>query len=231
MADLNHIWEKASKYERELILFDDVQIFGFQLNNFGAHPTTGECDMIKEDAVAVQLFFFTIHHAARILAGEAQQKRELPLVNDQIKESIGKDYNAFSDLEKLSKDRIKLQYKQTISEFQIQLLQFHDQTVNYEKNLTVEQLITFYDKQSSRWTDQNKLIKPENVKTLLSFWIANIPYTIYKFPSNLTLISITDSKTRIIHIEAYFSDTGTVCIVLIKFIYKLLEKLEKNGRN
>ncbi|KAA6392729.1 MAG: hypothetical protein EZS28_011747 [Streblomastix strix] len=107
-------------------------MFVFQLNNFGAHPTTGECDintqietshfsdqiqrtcvagsydMIQEDAVALQLFFFTIHHASRILAGEAQQKHELPLVNEQIKESIGKDYNAFSDLEKLSKDRIKL---------------------------------------------------------------------------------------------------------------------------
>ncbi|KAA6313485.1 MAG: hypothetical protein EZS28_055745, partial [Streblomastix strix] len=89
-------------------------MLGLELNKFGAHPSTGEGDanvevetsqfavliqracvagsaaMIQEDPVAVQRFFLTMHHAARIIAGDAQQRRELALVNGQFKEALGK---------------------------------------------------------------------------------------------------------------------------------------------
>ncbi|KAA6359678.1 MAG: hypothetical protein EZS28_044796, partial [Streblomastix strix] len=109
------------------------EMLGLELNKFGAHPSTGEGDanvevetsqfavliqracvagsaaMIQEDPVAVQRFFLTIHHAARIIAGDAQQRRELALVNEQFKEALGKGGDAYSVLGKLSKDRIKEQ--------------------------------------------------------------------------------------------------------------------------
>ncbi|KAA6359445.1 MAG: hypothetical protein EZS28_045028 [Streblomastix strix] len=59
--------------------------------------------MIQEDPVAVQRFFLTIHHAARIIAGDAQQRRELTLVNEQIKEDHAKSGDTYSVLAKLSK--------------------------------------------------------------------------------------------------------------------------------
>ncbi|KAA6373078.1 MAG: hypothetical protein EZS28_031394 [Streblomastix strix] len=50
--------------------------------------------------------YLTIHHAARIIAGDAQQSRELTLVIEQIKEFFGNVCDTYSVLGKLSEDRI-----------------------------------------------------------------------------------------------------------------------------
>ncbi|KAA6380574.1 MAG: hypothetical protein EZS28_023900 [Streblomastix strix] len=132
-TDLNPTGERATKHERELLLQRKDEILGLELNKFGVHPSTVESDanvevetsqlavliqracvassaaMIQEDPIAVQRFFLTIHHAAGIIAGDAQQRRELAIVNEQLKEALGKSGDAYCVLGKLSKDRIKEQ--------------------------------------------------------------------------------------------------------------------------
>ncbi|KAA6403731.1 MAG: hypothetical protein EZS28_000750 [Streblomastix strix] len=134
-AYFDHTGERATKLERELLPQREDEMLGLELNKLVMNPSisygytntevetsqfavqiqracvAGSAAMIQEDPIAVQRFFLTIHHAARIIACDAQQRRELALVNEQFKEALGKGGDAYSVLGKLSKERIQSHYR------------------------------------------------------------------------------------------------------------------------
>ncbi|KAA6356351.1 MAG: hypothetical protein EZS28_048122, partial [Streblomastix strix] len=67
----------------------------------------GSAALIQGDFVATQRFFLTCHHAARMVAGEVQRRREMTLVGKKFKGLLAKEGDAFSVLSKESKEKLK----------------------------------------------------------------------------------------------------------------------------
>ncbi|KAA6377264.1 MAG: hypothetical protein EZS28_027212 [Streblomastix strix] len=67
----------------------------------------GSTALIQGDIQATQRFFLTCHHAARIIEGDSQQRRETAIVSEQSKAVLGKDNNIFAVLGRESKKKIK----------------------------------------------------------------------------------------------------------------------------
>ncbi|KAA6359283.1 MAG: hypothetical protein EZS28_045190 [Streblomastix strix] len=189
-ADLDPTEEVATQHERELLPQREDEMLGLELNKFGVHPSTGEGDanvevetsqfavlirrarvdgsaaMIQEDAVAMQRFFLTIHHAARIIAGDVQQRRELALVNEQFKEALGKGGGADSVLGKLSKDRIKgqVQINKVIQppDTQTPVNQLTQQQINQEQtHIQVQPSNPVYFQVQKSYGSQSRYVNPK----------------------------------------------------------------------
>ncbi|KAA6372721.1 MAG: hypothetical protein EZS28_031752, partial [Streblomastix strix] len=113
-ADLNPTSERASKRERELLFQREEEMLGLELNKEGVYSSTGDGDaeddvetaqlavliqracvaastaLIQGDFPATQRFILTCHHVARVIAGDASQRRDVKLVADEFKPLIGK---------------------------------------------------------------------------------------------------------------------------------------------
>ncbi|KAA6386634.1 MAG: hypothetical protein EZS28_017838 [Streblomastix strix] len=121
--------ERATKHERELLLKRENETLGLELNKKGVTPGSGGADpedeietarmavliqracvagstaLIQGDFQATQRFFLTCHHAARIIAGDFQQRRETAIISEQYKAVLGKNNNIFAVLGRESKEK------------------------------------------------------------------------------------------------------------------------------
>ncbi|KAA6326535.1 MAG: hypothetical protein EZS28_053939, partial [Streblomastix strix] len=136
----------------------------------------GSAAMIQEDPVAVQRFFLTIHHAARIIAGDAQQRRELALVNEQYKEAHGKGGDAYSVLGKLSKDRIKgqVQINKVIQPLATQTLvnQLTQPQINHEQaKIQVQPSIPVLFQVPNSYGSQSRYVNPKQLARAAFFLV------------------------------------------------------------
>ncbi|KAA6392173.1 MAG: hypothetical protein EZS28_012301, partial [Streblomastix strix] len=105
---LNPTIERATKRERELLFQREEEMLGLELNKDDVYPSTSEDDA-EDDVETAQLarFILTCHHVARVIAGDASQRRDMKLVADEFKPLIGKKGSVLNALNKLSKDQIK----------------------------------------------------------------------------------------------------------------------------
>ncbi|KAA6357152.1 MAG: hypothetical protein EZS28_047321 [Streblomastix strix] len=130
-SDLNPTNERATKRERELLFQREEEMLGLELNKEGVYPSTGDDDaeddvetaqlavliqracvaastaLIQGNFPATQRFILTCHHVARVIAGDASQRRDVKLVADEFKPLIGKKGSVLNALSKQSKDQIK----------------------------------------------------------------------------------------------------------------------------
>ncbi|KAA6389659.1 MAG: hypothetical protein EZS28_014811, partial [Streblomastix strix] len=123
--------ERANKLERERLLEKDEDIVGLELNEKEVNSQSGEINQevqveSKRFAVLAQhacvaaetaLIFgdvreatcqiLTANNANRIIAGEAQQKREVALISDQFKDVFRKNATVYKVLGEQSKQAIR----------------------------------------------------------------------------------------------------------------------------
>ncbi|KAA6377168.1 MAG: hypothetical protein EZS28_027304, partial [Streblomastix strix] len=123
--------EHATKREKELLLRRDDLTQGLEMNARGAPESIGASDaeeeveteqfavlvqhslvaataaLVQGDFQAAQQFILTSHHAARIIASEAQRRREMALINPEFRSALGKEGDAFGVISKESVEKIK----------------------------------------------------------------------------------------------------------------------------
>ncbi|KAA6402469.1 MAG: hypothetical protein EZS28_002003 [Streblomastix strix] len=109
--DLNPTSERASKRKRELLTGDgdaedDVEtaLLAVLIQRACVAASTA---LIQVDFPATQRFILTCHHVARVIAGDASQRRDMKLVTDEFKLLIGKKGSVLNASSKQSKDQIK----------------------------------------------------------------------------------------------------------------------------
>ncbi|KAA6403578.1 MAG: hypothetical protein EZS28_000890 [Streblomastix strix] len=110
--------ERATEQKVNALLARQKEIIGLELNRVGVKQSMGVDDtseeietaqlavliqfacvsgsaaLIQGDFVAIQRFFLTCHHAARMITGEAQRRREMTLVGKEFKGLLAKDGDA-----------------------------------------------------------------------------------------------------------------------------------------
>ncbi|KAA6376933.1 MAG: hypothetical protein EZS28_027541 [Streblomastix strix] len=130
-SDLNPSYERATKRQMVLLFQREEEMLGLELNKEGAYPSTGEDDaeddvetaqlafliqraclaastaLIQGDFSAIKRFILTCHIVARVITGEASQRRDVKLVANEFKPLIGKKGSVLSAFSKQSKDQIK----------------------------------------------------------------------------------------------------------------------------
>ncbi|KAA6380829.1 MAG: hypothetical protein EZS28_023644, partial [Streblomastix strix] len=104
-----------------------------------------------------QRFILTCHHVARVIAGDASQRRDVKLVADEFKPLIGKKGSVLNAFSKQSKDQIKelnTTIKLVASKSPIPEIQQNQQTVMEISTILVESGLVI--KQQQLWVQKKQ---------------------------------------------------------------------------
>ncbi|KAA6391821.1 MAG: hypothetical protein EZS28_012651 [Streblomastix strix] len=128
-SDLNPTSKRASKCETQLLFQLKEEILGLELNKEGVYPSSGDADaeddietaslvvliqracvaastaLIHFDFPVTQRLILTCIHVAKVIAGDASQRRDVKLVADEFKPLIGKKGTIPNALSRQSKDQ------------------------------------------------------------------------------------------------------------------------------